>query len=63
LGGIPTYFEQISHHPPISAILMKTDTFNFYGSFSTHAELGLNRACAKNLTPLFVEFYETKTFY
>jgi hypothetical protein len=27
IGGIPIYFEQISHHPPISAFYMKTDKF------------------------------------
>ena len=27
IGGIPFYMEQISHHPPISAFLMKTDKF------------------------------------
>ena len=27
IGGIPFYMEQISHHPPISAFLMKTEKF------------------------------------
>ena len=36
IGGIPVYMEQISHHPPISAVYMKTDTFRFYGTFNSH---------------------------
>ena len=37
LGGIPIYMEQVSHHPPISAVYAKTDTFRFYGGFNSHA--------------------------
>ena len=28
LDGIPVYWEQISHHPPISAYYMKNDQFS-----------------------------------
>ena len=55
--------EQISHHPPISALYMKTDTFRFYGNFHSHVELGLNTATGGNLTPLYVEFFNTKTHF
>lgn len=37
IGGIPLYLEQISHHPPISAILMKTENFTLHGAFHSHA--------------------------
>ena len=60
IGGIPVYMEQISHHPPISAVYMKTDTFRFYGTFNSHVELGLNCVVGMNLNPLFVEFFNTK---
>ena len=63
IGGIPIYMEQISHHPPISAVYAKTDTFRFYGSFNSHAELGLNTVSGANLNPLYVDFFKTKTFY
>jgi hypothetical protein len=48
LGGIPIYYEQISHHPPISAYYMKSPDFEFYGNMhikfprtGTHFECSL----------------------
>jgi hypothetical protein len=55
--------EQISHHPPISAVYMKTDTFSFYGSFNSHVDLGLNSAIGKNLNLLYVKIFKTNTLY
>ena len=54
LGGIPFYMEQISHHPPISAVYAKTDTFRFYGGYHLHAELGLNSVNAHSRSFLYV---------
>jgi hypothetical protein len=42
---------------------MKTDKFTLSGAFHSHAEMGLNRVTGKNLTPIFVEFPKTNTFY
>ena len=54
LGGISLYFEQVSHHPPISAIYAKTDTFRFYGSSYSIVELGLNAVTGINLNLLTI---------
>lgn len=42
IAGIPIYFEQISHHPPISSFYMKCEDFTFYGSIIYNVEMGLN---------------------
>ena len=46
--------EQISHHPPITAVYAKTDTFRFYGGYHLHAELGLNSVHAHSRSFLYV---------
>jgi len=46
--GIPVYFEQISHHPPISAYYMKCDEFTLYGNLIAAADIGLNSATGGN---------------
>ena len=33
IGGLPFYFEQISHHPPITAMFSKNSSFEYYGNF------------------------------
>jgi len=48
LNGIPLACEQISHHPPISAIHMKTDDFFLHGTQQMDASLGPNSATAQD---------------
>jgi hypothetical protein len=33
IDGCPVYGEQISHHPPISAVFMKGRGYKIYGHF------------------------------
>lgn len=63
IGGIPIYLEQVSHHPPITALYIKTDSFTVHGCFHSYAEMGLNQVQGRNLCPIFVEFPLTNTHY
>ena len=48
VGGVPFYYEQISHHPPISAFYMKGEEFTVYGNLVAVANVGLNCASGGN---------------
>lgn len=48
IGGIPIYYEQISHHPPISAYLMKTNQWEIYGTVAPYVDIGLNSGVGGN---------------
>ena len=57
IGGIPMYMEQISHHPPISAFLIKTDQYEVSGYFDVLVDVGFNAANTKSPTPIKVKIY------
>ena len=44
--------EQISHHPPITAIFIQGSDFKLYGSFELQANISLNKAKGKFLGDL-----------
>ena len=48
IKGIPIYYEQISHHPPISAFYMTCPEFTMYGNLVAFADLSLNSAVGGN---------------
>ena len=49
IGGCPVFFEQVSHHPPISAFLLYGKSFIFSGSFEIVASLGMNSMVGKQV--------------
>lgn len=56
LGGIPIYYEQISHHPPISAYYMKHEDFTLFGNLNAVANVGLNSANGGNIGVMNILF-------
>lgn len=48
IKGIPIYFEQISHHPPISSYYMTCPEFTLYGNLVAFADVSLNSAVGGN---------------
>ena len=48
VGGIPLYYEQISHHPPISSYFMKCDEFTLFGNLNAVANVSLNSGSGGN---------------
>jgi hypothetical protein len=63
LGGIPIYFEQTFHHPPISSLFMKTADFETSGNFDMHVDMGLNSAYSKMSSYFNVKISSSKTEY
>lgn len=49
LKGIPIYYQQTFHNPPISSYFMKCDQFTLYGNLVPFADVGLNTAIGGNL--------------
>lgn len=48
IGGIPIYYEQISHHPPISAYYLKCEEFTMHGNLNAVANVSLNSGTGGN---------------
>lgn len=48
VDGCPIYGEQISHHPPISSLLMMGRGYRIVGSFEAKVEMGMNSASGIN---------------
>lgn len=48
IDGCPLYAEQISHHPPISSLLMIGRGYRVHGNFEAKIEMGLNSASGLN---------------
>ena len=63
IAGIPIYMEQISHHPPISAFLMKSDKFEISGLIDVIVDIGLNSANTKFPSHFKVKIYQNNTEY
>lgn len=47
LGGVPIVLEQISHHPPISSVFVRTDHYEVSGNFDVTVDMGFNSAYSK----------------
>lgn len=56
LGTTPIHYEQISHHPPISAYYMKNNSYELYGNLVSFAELGLNSGTGGNAGVMHIKF-------
>ena len=54
LQGIPIYYEQISHHPPISAYYMKCKEYTMYGNLVAFINMGLNTGVGGNSGPMHI---------
>jgi hypothetical protein len=63
LGKTPICYEQISHHPPISAYYMKNEDFEMYGNLVSFAELGLNSGVGGNLGIINIKFSKSGAHY
>ena len=48
VDGCPIYGEQISHHPPISSLLMIGRGYKIFGNFEAKVHLGINSATGGN---------------
>jgi hypothetical protein len=44
IDGCPIYGEQISHHPPISSVLLKGRGYTLYANLEAKVDMGLNSA-------------------
>ena len=60
--GIPIYYEQICHHPPISAFYMTCPEFTMYGNLVAFADIGLNSAVGGNEGNLSINFKNGSLF-
>lgn len=63
LGGIPIYYEQVSHHPPISAYYMKSEDFELYGNLISYAEMGVNSGVGGNSGIMHIKFPKNETHF
>lgn len=61
IDGCPVYGEQISHHPPISAMFMKGRGYTLYGNFEAKVSIGLNSATGSNDGICNISFDEKNT--
>lgn len=48
IDGCPVYGQQISHHPPISAVFFKGRGWTLYGHLEAKVEMSLNSASGIN---------------
>ncbi len=56
IKGIPVYYEEISHHPPISAYYMTCPEFTIYGRFIPFIDISLNTGVGGNLGAINIVF-------
>jgi hypothetical protein len=56
LKGIPLFYEQISHHPPVSAFYMTCEQFTLHGNLVAFADVGLNSGVGGNQGILNIKF-------
>ena len=57
------YLEQISHHPPVSALLIKTKNFEFSANVEVVIDMGLNTVNSYVNHWLRAKVYSTNTEY
>jgi hypothetical protein len=55
--------EQISHHPPVSAIYMRSKEVEFYGNFDITVDMGLNAAYSKVNNWFNLNIFSTSSQY
>lgn len=48
VDGCPIYFEQISHHPPIAAFIMKGRGYTVSGNVEAKMDLSINSGTGNN---------------
>ncbi len=56
IDGCPVYFEQISHHPPIAAYLMKGRGYEISGTVQAKMDLSINSGTGINEGIFTVKF-------
>lgn len=62
IGGIPIYYEQISHHPPISSYFMKSSEFTISGNLIAIANVSLNSGSGGNAGKMFIQMKNGNKF-
>jgi len=62
IGGIPIYYEQISHHPPISSYFMKSSEFTIYGNLIAIANVSLNSGSGGNAGKMYIQMKNGNKF-
>ena len=58
IDGCPIYGEQISHHPPISTVLLKGRGYTVYANLEAKVDMGINSASGINDGNVNVSFSE-----
>ena len=58
VDGTLFYGEQVSHHPPVSAIFVKGRGYTMYGSFEAEVKFGVNSASGNNKGWMKISFDE-----
>ena len=63
INGMPIYLEQVSHHPPISSILLYGNQFKLIGNYEAHASLHANSCTASILGSPRINFKNGTVIY
>lgn len=63
IGCFHIALEQISHHPPISAIYMRSKDVEFYGNFDVSLDMGLNSAYSRVNSWFYLKIFPTNSSY
>lgn len=63
LGGIPIYYEQVSHHPPISSYYMKCEEFTMHGYLNAVVNVSLNSGSGGNSGIMNIEMKNGNKFH
>lgn len=56
--GSKIFAEHVSHHPPITCLLMEGEGYNYYGSIEFTASMGANSLTAGQEGNQYVHFTE-----
>lgn len=63
VDNCPIYFQQISHHPPIAAFLMKGRGYTVSGCVQAKMDLSINSGTGVNEGVFKIQFDNGNTFY
>ena len=55
--------EQISHHPPISSVYVRSKDIEFHGNFDVTLDMGLNTAYSKVNNWFHLQIFKTNSQY
>ena len=61
INGLPVYFEQIGHHPPICSYLMKGINFTLSGWYEPSISMSLNSLITYQKGKHLIEFPKTNS--